>query len=167
VSRRADRGRPAKRRDVHDRALGLLAVRQRSRSELERRLVGAGFSADEVAGELRRLEQVGLIDDRAFARSVVEHAVGARGEGRRVVARRLFVAGVAAAIRDEVLNDLPVDQEADRAFALAEARARRLVGVPPERAFSRLSGFLARRGYAPDVARSAAHRALALEGLED
>ena len=165
MSGRAVPARTGKRRDVHDRALGLLAVRQRSRAELQRRLVGAGFGADEVAGELRRLEGVGLIDDRAFARAVVDQAVGARGEGRRAVARRLSAAGVAPAIRDEVLEDLPADRELERAVALAEARAPRLLDVPPERAFSRLCGFLARRGFSPEVVRSAARRALALEAL--
>ncbi|MDP9302823.1 MAG: recombination regulator RecX, partial [Actinomycetota bacterium] len=61
------RGRPGKRKDVHERALGLLAVRQRSRREIERRLERAGFEPEEIRGELDRLQQVGLIDDEAFA----------------------------------------------------------------------------------------------------
>jgi regulatory protein len=167
VAGRAPERGAAKRRDVHDRALGLLAVRQRSRAELERRLVGAGFGADEVAAELFRLERVGLVDDRAFAREVAGHAVRTRKEGRRVVARRLASAGVGAEIIRDVLQDLPIEAEAERADALAASRAHRLAGVAPERAFSRLTAFLARRGYAPEVARSAARRALALEAVED
>jgi len=158
---------PAKRRDVHERALGLLAARQRSRRELERRLVAAGFAADEVAAELQRLEQVGLIDDRAFARAVVEHAVQRRGEGRRVVARRLAVAGVDPGISREILEGLTEHDEGERALALAESRVARLAGLSPATALSRLSGFLARRGYPPDVARRSARRALALETFDD
>ena len=45
-----------KRKDCHERALGLLAVRQRSRRELERRLLQAGFEDDEVQESLERLE---------------------------------------------------------------------------------------------------------------
>jgi regulatory protein len=167
VPRAGGRERPAKRRDVHERALGLLAVRQRSRRELERRLVAAGFGVDEVAVELRRLEQVGLIDDLAFARAVVEHAVQRRGEGRRVVARRLALAGVDAGISGEVLGDLTEHDEGERALALAESRVARLAGLAPDTALSRLSGFLSRRGYPPDVARRSARRALALETFED
>jgi SOS response regulatory protein OraA/RecX len=81
--------RPSKRKDIHERALGLLAVRQRSRRELERRLVQAGFEPDAVAVELGRLEQVGLIDDAAFAAAVVESRMGARGESRRAVGVKL------------------------------------------------------------------------------
>jgi regulatory protein len=166
VPRSGGRERPAKRKDVHERALGLLAVRQRSRAELERRLVGAGFGADEVAAELRRLEHVGLIDDRAFARAVAERSVMRRGEGRRVVARRLAIAGVARAITDEVLQDLSSGDESERALSLAGSRVTRLGGLPQDKAFSRLSGFLMRRGYAPEVARWAARRVLALEAFE-
>jgi regulatory protein len=154
--------RSGKRKDVHERALGLLAARQRSRGELERRLVQAGFDADEVHAEIERLEGVGLIDDEAFARTVVESRMGARGESRRVVAMHLSRAGVTAEISNEVLDGAPDDDEA-RATRLAEERARRLADMEPRVAFQRLYGFLARRGYAPDVARAAARRALATD----
>ena len=166
MTRSGGRDRPAKRRGVHERALGLLAVRQRSRTELQRRLVGAGFGADEVAAELRRLEDVGLIDDLAFARAVVEHSVVRRREGRRAVARRLATAGVSPALTDQVLGDVAAEDDDDRALSLAGSRIGRLSGLPPDRAFSRLAGFLVRRGYAPEVARRAARRALALESVE-
>jgi regulatory protein len=166
VPSRAGTGVSAKRRDVHERTLRLLAVRQRSRAELERRLLGAGFGAEEVAAELHRLQQVGLVDDRAFAQAVVEHAIRARGEGRRAVRRRLVAAGVSTAIAEGVLDDVVADDEGDRALALARSRVSRLRDLPPDRAFSRLWGFLARRGYAPDVARWAARKALALEAVD-
>jgi regulatory protein len=157
----------AKRRDVHERALGLLAVRQRSRSELRRRLVGAGFDADEVDTELGRLQAVGLVDDLAFAEALAQHAFGARGEGRRSVARRLATAGVSREIAEHVLSGIAPDDEGEQALALAASRVGRLRGLPPEKAFGRLTGLLARRGYPPDVARWASRKALALEGVGD
>jgi regulatory protein len=163
--RRSPGARSGKRKDVHERALGLLAVRQRSRRELERRLVQAGFDAGEVEGELERLERVGLLDDDAFARAVVESRMGARGESERVVALHLARAGVSAQVARAALDDAPDDDEA-RATRLAEAKATRLAGLDPHVAFQRLYGFLARRGYQPDVARAAARRALAVD-LDD
>jgi regulatory protein len=155
-----------KRKDCHERALGLLAVRQRSRRELERRLLQAGFDDEEVQDSLGRLEGVGLIDDAAFARSVAEHAVSRRKEARRVVARRLARAGVAPDLATSVLDDT-VGDEQERADRLAEERASRLRGLPPDKALQRLQGFLVRRGYGYDVARRAAARALTTEGGED
>jgi regulatory protein len=167
VPQERGRGRPGgKRKDAHERALGLLAVRQRSRRELERRLEGAGFDPEEVRAELDRLEQVGLIDDEAFARAVVEHSFATKKEGRRVVAGRLMSAGIAPETAAVVLDEA-VGGEEERADALAAAKAARLSGLQPDAAYRRLYGMLARRGYAPDLAGRAARRALAVETFED
>lgn len=162
----ADRESRGKRKDIHERALGLLAVRQRSSRELERRLVQAGFEPEAVADELERLEQVGLLDDEAFARAVVESRMGVRGESRRVVAGKLAQAGVASEVAMIALDQAP-EAEEDRARRLAEAKAPRLSGLDPQVAMQRLYGFLARRGYGPEVARDAARKALAAETVGD
>jgi regulatory protein len=58
------------------------------------------------------------------------------------------------------------DEDA-RALELARARARRLGSLPPERAYARLVGLLARRGYPHAVARQAARRALEVDVPEN
>ena len=162
----ANREARGKRRDVHERALGLLAGRQRSRRELERRLVQAGFEPDEVAEELERLEQVGLLDDEAFARAVVESRMGFRGESRRVVAGKLAQAGVAADVAILALDQAP-EAEEERAQRLADAKAPRLGSLEPQVAFQRLYGLLARRGYGHEIARRVAGRALAADAIDE
>jgi regulatory protein len=157
--------RPSKRKDIHERALGLLAVRQRSRRELERRLVQAGFEPDAVETELVRLEGAGLIDDAAFAAAVVESRMGSRGESRRAVGVKLQQAGVDREVALAALDDAP-ESEQDRADRLADTRAGKVAGLDPATGFARVSGFLMRRGYPPGVARQAARRALGLEGIE-
>jgi regulatory protein len=150
----------------HDRALRLLAVRARSRRELERRLLRAGFDRDEVRGELDRLEGVGLVDDEAFARQVAAHEFGVRRSGRRVVTGALISKGVAPAVIENVLSELD-DDEDGRIDGLARSRAARLTGIDPATAFGRLTSFLIRRGYDPGSARTAARRALEVEGTDD
>jgi regulatory protein len=166
TSTSGERGdRPSKRKDIHERALGLLAVRQRSRRELERRLVHAGFEPEAVRTEIERLEQVGLIDDAAFAAAVVESRMGIRGESRRAVGMKLQQAGVDREVALAALDDAPGDEQ-DRADRLAETRAARVAALDPATGFARVSSFLMRRGYPPGVARQAARRALGLEGIE-
>ena len=157
--------RQGKRKDIHERALGLLAVRQRSRRELERRLVQAGFELEAVTAELDRLEQAGLVDDAAFAAALVESRMGTRGESRRAVGIKLQQAGVDRDVALAALDEAP-DDEQQRADRLAETRATRVSGLDPATGFARISGFLMRRGYPPGVARQAARRALGLEGIE-
>src|SRR5206468_10552152 len=65
-----------------DRALRLLAVRDRSRRELQRRLLMAGFDAEAVEETLERLESAGVIDDRRFAHAAGEHQTTVRLAGR-------------------------------------------------------------------------------------
>src|SRR5262249_26211558 len=145
-----------------DRALGLLAVRWRSRRELETRLRAAGFEQDQVETALRDLERAGLIDDDRFARELARAKSG-RLEGNRSVRSALAKAGVAPQLSDRVVADL--GGEAERAAELAERKAARMSRLSPEVAYRRLHGLLMRRGYAPDLARDAARRALV--GLED
>jgi regulatory protein len=146
-------------KSCHERALGLLAVRSRSRRELETRLRQAGFEPEEIDETLARLERVGLIDDEDFARQVAEHRFGVRREGSRSVTSALLGKGVAPALVAEVVA-AGAEGEEERARELATSRASRLRGLEPAKAFTRLSSFLIRRGYGPDVARSAARRAL-------
>lgn len=153
------RGEPKNPKSCHERALGLLAVRPRSRRELERRLLGARFEPEEVREVLTRLERVGLVDDDAFARQYAEHRFGARKEGSRAVAQGLRAAGIDPSLAEAVSQEA-LDDDEERATDLARARASRLVGVAPDKAFARLSSLLMRRGYSPEIARSAARKAL-------
>jgi regulatory protein len=153
------RREPKNPKSCHERALGLLAVRPRSRRELERRLLAARFGSDEVQEVLTRLERVGLLDDEAFARQYAEHRFGARREGSRAVVQGLRAAGIAPALAATAAEGAPDDDE-ERAAQLARLRASRLRDVAPQKAFARLSSLLMRRGYSPEIARSAARKAL-------
>ena len=112
---------------------------------------------------LTRLERVGLIDDEAFARQTAEYQFGSRLAGRRAVTSALLAKGIAPDLAARVADDAP-DDEADRALGFARVRAARLATVEPAKAYGRLTGLLVRRGYAPEVARSAARKALQVEG---
>lgn len=150
--------------DLHERALRLLAVRPRSRRELQLRLRRAGFEPDQVEDELIRLEAVGLVDDEAFARELAQHHVASRRSGRRAVVGALAAKGVSREVIEEVVAGLGGEED-ERALELARERASRLAELPRDKAFGRLSSVLMRRGYEPQTAREAARRALRL--LED
>ena len=133
---------------------------------MEGRLLQAGFEPEEVADVLERLQRVGLIDDEAFARALAEQSFGVRRSGDRAVRAALAAKGVGAETTASVIEELGGDEEA-RALELARSRLTRLRGIPPERAFARLSGLLGRRGYPPATARRAARLALEVQEGED
>ncbi len=140
------RGAPKHPKSCHERALGLLAVRPRSRRELERRLLAAGFESEEVGDVLERLERVGLVDDDAFARAGRRAAVRASaGRARAVVSSLMGKGVVARADRCRGRRARPTT----RTSGLSNSRGRdprACRASSPPKAFTRLVGL-------PDTAR--------------
>jgi regulatory protein len=150
------------RTSVKDRALRLLSVRSRSRSELRFRLIRAGYDPEEVDGAVAALEAVGLVDDERFAREVAE-SKRRRGMGRRAGLAALRQKGVDRELAEQVVGDVNPEDEAERAYLVARARLGRLGAAAPEVAHRRTVAYLIRRGYEPIIAGAAVHRAAAEE----
>jgi regulatory protein len=153
----------ANRRSAKDRALGLLGYRARSRAELSRRLLRAGYTEEEVTAALEDLEAVGLVDDEQFARELAAHEIRGRGSGRRLAISSLRRAGVNTEVAERVVDETASGDEEVRAEEMARARLSRLSGLDEATAHRRLLSYLLRRGYEGAVARSAAKRALAAD----
>jgi regulatory protein len=135
-----------------------LAVRWRSRAELDRRLRRAGFDPEEVGSAIEDLEQAGLVDDARFARELVADRAGRRLAGNRAVRYALLAKGVAGDVAAQALE--AAGDETERALALARKRAGRFAPSEPDAAYRRLYGLLVRRGFGPSVAREACRQAL-------
>lgn len=143
-----------------DRALRLLGVRSRSREELRRRLARAGFSEDEIAEALEDLERVGLVDDERFADEVVRWRLSRQGYGHRAALDTLRKAGVDRAVAERAVAAAGWEDEEARVEEVGRTRLARLQGLPPDAAHRRLLGFLLRRGFDPEVARTVCSRLL-------
>lgn len=142
-----------------------LAVRPRTRAELAKALSRRGISA-EVADEiLDRYDDVGLVDDAAFARAWVSSRHHGRGLARRALANELRQRGVDADTVGEALEDLDPDTEAETARVLVQRKLRSASG-PPDAVFRRLVSMLARKGYPPGVAIRAVKDGLAAQSAE-
>lgn len=131
--------------------LRLLSVRPRTRAELAGALRRRGIP-DEVAEEvLDRYDEVGLVDDEAFARAWVTSRHHGRGLAGRALAGELRRKGVASDAVGEALSALDPATEEATARALVARRLRGERGSP-EATFRRLVGALARKGYPPGMA---------------
>jgi regulatory protein len=156
-----DEARPAApRREVEkdpaqvarDICLQQLAVRPRTRAELATALRKKGI-ADSVAAEvLDRYDEVGLIDDAAFARAWVTSRHHGKGLARRALAGELRRRGVDGELVGAALEEVDGDTEAATARTLVERKLRSMSGAPPDAVFRRLVGMLARKGYPPQLA---------------
>lgn len=170
---------------VLEAAARLLEARPRSIAEVRRRLSRLGYRADLVEGAVTRLQELGLLDDDAFARAWVESRDRAKPRGEHALRRELGLKGVAAAQIDATLAERreagsePWSGTADGNDAptgVDEAAAERLLGkrLPailresdPRRRQQRAYALLARNGFAPDVCSAVARRVLAAADAAD
>lgn len=134
---------------ARDRAFAWLSYRERSVSELRRRLKADGYPPAVVDGVVSTCVTHGFVDDARFARMWVTARRASRYGDERI-RRELADKGVADSIVIEALGMEDVDTVLDR--ARSQVRASDMVDRSSrQRAMSRL----VRRGFSFDVARRA------------
>lgn len=147
---RRDRGWQAR-----EAALRLLAVRPRSAAELARRLRMKGYEPEVGEEVIARLRDLGMIDDAAFAGTLVRDRVRLKPQGARRLANELRARGVDhETAREAIRETMEGEQTDERELARRAAEKwRPRAGEEPARARRRLHGYLARRGFDSDVIR--------------
>jgi regulatory protein len=150
-------------RQARDRALRLLAYRDRSSSDLVGRLNEDGYSplvSSAVAADLAR---VGIMDDERFARNTARVLATVRGFGRSRILRELDAHGIDETLAQEALEEaLPEEQELESALTLARALAAR-----PRADVSRIAARLARKGFSVPLALRAAREVIDQVSADD
>src|SRR5690348_13558261 len=162
---RSSAGREARSVDPREAAreicLQQLAIRPRTRLELATALRRRGVD-EEIAGEiLDRYDEVGMIDDAAFARAWVTSRHHSKGLARRALAGELRRKGVGSEDVDTALDELDSSTEEATARALVNRRLRGESSAKPDALFRRLTGMLARKGYPAGLALRVVKEALA------
>jgi regulatory protein len=131
--------------------LDQLTGRARSRAELATKLQRKRVPP-EVAGRLLdRFEEVGLVDDAAFAREWVQTRQAGRGLARRALTVELQRKGVAAEVVSEAVSAVDPDDEFETARELVRRKQRSLARFDRPTQARRLHGMLARKGYSAAV----------------
>ena len=145
---------------VRDRAVLLLGYRERTRSELDKRLEEEGFSPECVAAALDRLEEVEALSDVRYAEILARSKLAA-GWSQSRIERRLCSDGVSRELARETLGELTCDSEdVERACALIKN-----LDLDDPSVRTRALGKLARRGYSPSQAYEAIDKVR--RGFED
>lgn len=150
--------------------LRLLTVRARTRQELAQALRKREVPDEAANAVLERFDEVGLIDDAAFAGQWVRARHNQRGLARRAIAVELRRKGVADEVAQEALTEVDTAAEEQRARELVDRKLRTVPADTAERrvtAARRLIGMLARRGYPGGIAYRVVREALAAHGAEE
>ena len=121
--------------DPHDWAreivLRQLTAAPRSRSQLEQALRRKECPDDVAAAVLDRMEEVGLVDDTAYAGMLVRSQQAGRGLARRALAQELRRKGVDDETAQAALDEVDPHDEEDRARELVAKKMRSMSGLEP------------------------------------
>jgi regulatory protein len=132
--------------------LDQLTGQARSRKELSDKLASRNVPDEIATALLDRFEEVGLVDDEAFARSWIASRQPGKGLARRALAQELRRKGIDDEVARDALDEVdPADEEA-AARALVRKKLRTLSRVDDTTATRRLVGMLARKGYGSGLA---------------
>lgn len=141
--------------------LSKLAAAPRSRAQLTDTLLAKDISPETADAVLDRMEDVGLVDDVAFAEMTVRYLQNSRGLARRSVLDELAKRGVSDEIALDAVEHIDDDRDRDSARNLVAKRMRSVAGLEPDVQRRRLAGYLARRGYPSGIAFPVIEEALA------
>ena len=147
--------------------LRLLTGTPRTRKQLADALRKREIPEDVADEVLSRFEEVGLIDDSAFADAWVESRHHGRGLARRALAQELRTRGVDSSLIDEAVGQLDAEQEEATARELVSRKLRATRGLDRDKRLRRLAGMLARKGYCEGMALRVVRQELEDEGEDD
>jgi regulatory protein len=146
--------------------LDQLTGQARSRKELSDKLAKKNVPPELATRLLDRFEEVGLVDDEAFAKAWIASRQPGKGLARRALAQELRRKGIDDEVARDALDEIdPADEEA-AARALVRKKLRSLSRVDETTATRRLVGMLARKGYGSGLAFAVVRDELGASGLE-
>ncbi|MCD8341183.1 MAG: recombination regulator RecX [Clostridiales bacterium] len=123
-------------------AAKLVGAKPMSRGELTEKLLRKGYSAEDAESAADWLEELGVLDDGAYAAMVARHYT-AKGYGLRKVQDELWRRKVPRALWAEALAQAEPPEE-----AIDKLIAQKLQGkTPDQRELGKVQNFLLRRGF--------------------
>lgn len=132
----------ARRTGLKEKTLDLLARKPMSRAELERKLVEWDAGEEEAAAICDRMEELGFLDDAAYAAQVVRH-YSQKGFGERKLRDELYRRGVPRELWEDALA-----HTTDPAGAIDAFVQKKLAGKAADRKeLKKVSDALMRRGF--------------------
>ena len=141
------------------RAIGLLARRAHSRSELRRKLRMKGYEVEAVEAAIARLAELGYLDDQAFARELVRRRGALRGP--LALSAELAAKGVDRADVEAAVAEFDPEAQLLSATRLAGRLYARKPQIGHREMLDRVGAKLLRRGFTSTIVRAACRSVLA------
>ena len=138
-----------------DQAVRFLSFRPRSTSEIRDNLTKKQVPPEAIEAALKRLTQLGYVDDLAFARYWVNNRDEFRPKGPLALRQELREKGITSRLCDQVLAEVDF---ADAAYRAVQRQVRRWNGLDQTTFRQKVYEFLARRGFRAETIRDVTGR---------
>jgi regulatory protein len=125
-----------------------LARSAKSTSQLRKILEQREIPTEIAEMVLERFTEVGLIDDAAYAETIVNSRRNFKGLAKSAIKRELNEKGVDQALVEEAISGITAEDDFESAKDLAVRRYRQMAHLQKDVRTRRLAGYLQRKGYA-------------------
>lgn len=139
---------------AYNAAIGQLSYRRRSQKEIADYLKRKEYDADIVANVITRLENLGLVDDAAFAKAWIADRQLLRPRSRRTLQTELMQKGIDRETISAALSLVTETSQLDILTGLIERKRKQSAYAEPQK----LVAYLARQGYGYDQIKKALAR---------
>jgi regulatory protein len=124
-----------------------LARSAKSTSQLRKILEQREISTEIAEKVLERFTEVGLIDDAAYAETIVSSRRNYKGLAKSAIKRELNEKGVSQELVEEAISGITAEDDFESAKQLATRRFRQMAHLDKAVRTRRLAGYLQRKGY--------------------
>ena len=124
-----------------------LARSAKSTSQLRKILEQREIDPEIAEKVIERFTEVGLIDDAAYAETIVNSRRNYKGLAKSAIKRELNEKGVSQELVEEAISGITAEDDFESAKQLATRRFRQMAHLEKEVRTRRLAGYLQRKGY--------------------
>ncbi|WP_044642788.1 RecX family transcriptional regulator [Risungbinella massiliensis] len=135
---------------VRQAALRYLSYRPRTRKEIQEHLIAKDFSIDRIHPVLQELQDLGYVDDSAYAKSWVQERTR-KGLGTFRIQQELKQKGIQEVDISHALAQTNLEEERQLAMEIAERRYLRIKHDPWQKVERKLGNYLLRRGFSWEI----------------
>lgn len=144
-----------------------LAQSAKSRKEIMDKILKKGIIPEIAEKIVSRYEELGYIDDEAYAEQFVYSKTTYDKLGKRSISFKLKEKGISEEIIQQVLENIDDEEEEQQAKELALKKARTNKRYDTQKRLQQIVGLLVRKGYSGNIAFRVAKEAISEEPAEE
>lgn len=149
-----------------NKALHFLSYQMRSEYEVKKKLLDAGHGEAVVLEAIRKLENLGFLNDATYSKALLETKKRTMKKGPRAIRQDLKKKGIDQSLQDKVLETFTYEEQLDIAMQLAEKEVRAGNRKTPTQVKQKIQDVLMRKGYSFSIVSDVLER-IKLEREED